>query len=81
MTAPTTAPRAGVPSDAELWARWSKLERSLDDLHPCFHREYRYSGQNDCAWCQTHDAMATIERDMDTNARERMRLANDGGAA
>ena len=75
MTATTTAPRAGVPSDAELWARWNVLERSLDGVEPCYHRLHRYQFGNDCSYCDAHAEMNEIERDMDRNARERMRLA------
>ena len=75
MTATTTAPRAGVPSDAELWARWNVLERSLDGIEDCHHRLYRYQFGNNCAFCDAHAEMNEIERDMDRNARERMRLA------
>lgn len=69
MTA--TMPRHDIQrTDAELWARWSELDRKLEDIEPCFHREYRYQFGNDCAWCDTHAEMNDLERAMDRNARE-----------
>lgn len=62
-----------IASDDALWREWRVLERRLEDLTPCFHREYRYSPRNECDWCQTHARMEAIERDMGRNARERMR--------
>lgn len=82
-----TAPRAltldelTALSDDALWREWSRLDRALEDIEPCFHREHRYSRWNrDCAWCSTHYTMEMIEHELDVRARARLRQVREVAA-
>lgn len=52
----------------ELWLEWSALDRKMETLEPCFHREYRYQRGNGCEWCDTHAAMRDLEQQMKDGA-------------